>query len=99
MGCRVVERRETIEPFERFDAEAVLGRVPADAYTVFMAVPTIYVKLVPALEALSTADRAATVGGFTRMRLMVSGSAALPASLHERWTALTGQATPRAMTA
>ena len=25
------------------------------------------------------------------MRLMVSGSAALPASVHERWTALTSQ--------
>jgi malonyl-CoA/methylmalonyl-CoA synthetase len=25
------------------------------------------------------------------MRLMVSGSAALPASVHEQWTALTGQ--------
>ena len=25
------------------------------------------------------------------MRLMVSGSAALPASVHERWTELTGQ--------
>ena len=81
----------TIEPFARFDAATILDRVRADAYTVFMAVPTIYVKLIQALEALSPADRAPIVGGFARMRLMVSGSAALPASLHERWTALTGQ--------
>jgi malonyl-CoA/methylmalonyl-CoA synthetase len=81
----------TIEAFERFDLPAILNRVRADAYTVFMAVPTIYVKLIQALEAASAEDRAAIVGGFGRMRLMVSGSAALSASVHEQWTALTGQ--------
>ena len=81
-----------IEPFERFDAAAVLDRVRAGAYTVFMAVPTIYVKLIRALDAAAPTDRAAIVDGFARMRLMVSGSAALPASVHEQWTALTGQA-------
>ena len=81
----------TIEPFTRFDLPVILDRVRADAFTLFMAVPTIYVKLIEALEAASPADRAAIVGGFSRMRLMVSGSAALPASVHERWTALIGQ--------
>ncbi|GDY21940.1 long-chain-fatty-acid--CoA ligase [Verrucomicrobiota bacterium] len=80
-----------IEAFERFDLPAILGRVRADAYTLFMAVPTIYVKLIQALEAASPDDRTAVVGGFARLRLMVSGSAALPASVHEQWTALTGQ--------
>jgi malonyl-CoA/methylmalonyl-CoA synthetase len=81
----------TVEAFERFDLNAILGRVRDDAYTVFMAVPTIYVKLIQALEAASTEEREAIIGGFARMRLMVSGSAALPASVHEQWTALTGQ--------
>ncbi len=80
-----------IEAFERFDLPAIFDRVRADAYTLFMAVPTIYVKLIQALEAASPEERAAIVGGFARMRLMVSGSAALPASVHEQWTALTGQ--------
>ena len=80
-----------IEPFPRFDLSAILDRVRADAYTLFMAVPTIYVKLIQALEAASPEDRAAIVGGFAKMRLMVSGSAALPATVHEQWTALTGQ--------
>lgn len=80
-----------IEPFARFDMNAILDRVRADAYTLFMAVPTIYVKLIQALESDSESDRADIVGGFKRMRLMVSGSAALPASVHEQWTALTGQ--------
>jgi len=81
----------TIEPFAKFDQPAILDRVKADAYTLFMAVPTIYVKLIQALEAAAPAERAALVAAFGRMRLMVSGSAALPASVHEQWTALTGQ--------
>ncbi len=81
----------TIEPFTRFDPQAILDRARGDAWTLFMAVPTIYVKLIAALEAASPKDRAAIVDGFARMRLMVSGSAALPASVHEKWTALTGQ--------
>jgi malonyl-CoA/methylmalonyl-CoA synthetase len=80
-----------IEPFAKFDAATILDRVRADAYTLFMAVPTIYVKLVQALEGAAPADRVAFVAGFGKMRLMVSGSAALPASVHEQWTALTGQ--------
>ncbi len=81
----------SIEPFAKFDQPAILARVQADAYTLFMAVPTIYVKLIQALEVAAPAERAALVGGFRRLRLMVSGSAALPASVHEQWTALTGQ--------
>jgi malonyl-CoA/methylmalonyl-CoA synthetase len=81
----------SVEVFPRFDLAAILDRVRGDAYTLFMAVPTIYVKLIQALEAASEADREAIVAGFKRMRLMVSGSAALPASVHEQWTALTGQ--------
>jgi malonyl-CoA/methylmalonyl-CoA synthetase len=80
-----------IEPFARFDLPPILERVRARPYTLFMAVPTIYVKLIQALESAASEDRAAVVDGFARMRLMVSGSAALPASVHERWTALTGQ--------
>jgi malonyl-CoA/methylmalonyl-CoA synthetase len=80
-----------VEPFSRFELSAILDRVRAGAYTLFMAVPTIYVKLIQALEAASEADRMATVAGFQKMRLMVSGSAALPASVHQQWTALTGQ--------
>ena len=80
-----------IEPFSRLDLPVILERVRGDAYTLFMAVPTIYVKLIQALEAASPEDRATIVGGFARMRLMVSGSAALPASVHEKWTTLTGQ--------
>ena len=81
----------TIEPFSRFDLATILDRVKADAYSVFMAVPTIYVKLIQALDAAADDEREAITAAFGRMRLMISGSAALPASVHERWTELTGQ--------
>jgi len=90
LGCALWSGA-VIEPFARFDAAAVLARVRAGAYTLFMAVPTIYVKLIEALHAARADERAAAVAGFRRMRLMVSGSAALPASVHEEWFRLTGQ--------
>ena len=80
-----------IEAFPKFHVNSIFGRVAEDAFTVFMAVPTIYVKLIEALEALPEADREPILRGFGKMRLMISGSAALPASVHEKWTELTGQ--------
>jgi malonyl-CoA/methylmalonyl-CoA synthetase len=55
-----------------------------------MAVPTIYVKLIDAWERSSPADRKAMSDGCRRMRLMVSGSAALPVSTLERWREVSG---------
>lgn len=81
----------TVETLPRFEIELILSRVAARAFTVFMAVPTIYVKLIQALRSQTPDDRAETIAGFAAMRLMVSGSAALPASVHEQWTELTGQ--------
>jgi malonyl-CoA/methylmalonyl-CoA synthetase len=80
-----------IDGLGRFAIEEVFGRVAAGSYTLFMAVPTIYVKLIEAIHALPVPQREAVVAGFRGMRLMVSGSAALPASVHEQWEALTGQ--------
>lgn len=89
--CCAMWSGATIEPFSRFDGPAILERVRADAYTVFMAVPTIYVKLIESLTIATSEDRAAIVAGFRRLRLMVSGSAALPARVHEEWFQMTGQ--------
>ena len=80
-----------IEAFDGFRQDAVLQRVEDGAYTVFMAVPTIYVKIIEALDAMPEARRHALCAAFGRMRLMVSGSAALPATVHQRWEELTGQ--------
>jgi len=81
----------TVEPFAKFDLTPILDRVAAGAWSLFMAVPTIYVRLMQTLEAMSEDEREKVTAGFTGMRLMVSGSAALPASVHEAWESLTGQ--------
>lgn len=81
----------TVDVFESFDADGVLARVADGAYTVFMAVPTIYIGLIRLLEKSEPHRRRQITEGFAGMRLMISGSAALPASVHQLWTDLTGQ--------
>jgi malonyl-CoA/methylmalonyl-CoA synthetase len=80
-----------IEPFPWFEMNDILNRVAEKKYTLFMAVPTIYVKLIQALKALPETEGSPIITGFASMRLMVSGSAALPASVHKEWTELTSQ--------
>lgn len=79
-----------VEAFPRFDADLLLPKVAAGDYTVFMAVPTIYARLASLFDHNPSAY-APVMEGFSRMRLMVSGSAALPAALHRKWSDLTGQ--------
>jgi malonyl-CoA/methylmalonyl-CoA synthetase len=73
----------------QFDADAVWERLSSGEITVFTAVPTIYHLLVAAWEA-SPAKQAARSEGARTLRLMMSGSAALPVHLLERWRAITG---------
>ena len=80
-----------VEPFPRFDLPTILNKVIKGSYTLFMAVPTIYVKLIQCLKELNLEEQTQVVDGFKKMRLMVSGSAALPASVHHQWTELTNQ--------
>lgn len=81
-----------IEPFARFDADRICTRVAEGAYTLFMAVPTIYVKLLGWFADSANAGLVPAVkDGFRAMRLMVSGSAALPAKTHTDWSDATGQ--------
>jgi malonyl-CoA/methylmalonyl-CoA synthetase len=81
----------SVETFPRFDMKSILERVAARAYSLFMAVPTIYVKLIQSLDAMTDAERDEVVRAFSELRLMVSGSAALPASVHDKWFDLSGQ--------
>jgi malonyl-CoA/methylmalonyl-CoA synthetase len=60
---------------ERFDAADVAATLAAGEASLFFGVPTMYLRL------LEKAD----VPNFERVRLFVSGSAALPASIHERF--------------
>ncbi len=78
------------EMLPRFDANAIWDLIAAGRLTVFMAVPTIYVKLIAAWEASSPERRKQLTESAAKLRLMVSGSAALPVSTLERWKAITG---------
>ena len=62
----------------RFDAGAVLDLITAGKLTVFMAVPTIYVRLIAAWEAATPERRAEISAACKKLRLMVSGSAVPP---------------------
>jgi malonyl-CoA/methylmalonyl-CoA synthetase len=74
----------------KFDAERVWSRIAEGDLTLFMAVPTTYAKLIAAWEAAAPERRRAWSAGCAHMRLMVSGSAALPVQRLERWREISG---------
>jgi malonyl-CoA/methylmalonyl-CoA synthetase len=80
----------TCEMLPRFDAHTVWDRIAGGGLTLFMAVPTIYAKLIAAWEAASPDRRAELSQACSRLRLMVSGSAALPVSTLARWQEISG---------
>jgi malonyl-CoA/methylmalonyl-CoA synthetase len=80
----------TCEMLPRFDANAVWERIAGGSLTLFMAVPTIYVKLIAAWDAAPPERRAVLSQACAKLRLMVSGSAALPVSTLERWKEISG---------
>jgi malonyl-CoA/methylmalonyl-CoA synthetase len=80
----------TCEMLPRFDAAQTWQRIMAGRLTVFMAVPTIYQRLIAAWQRADLPERARMSAGCRRMRLMVSGSAALPVSVLEEWREISG---------
>jgi malonyl-CoA/methylmalonyl-CoA synthetase len=80
----------TCEIVPAFDAEIVWGRLASGEITVFTAVATIYHRLIASWEAASPAVQRARSEGARRLRLMMSGSAALPVQTFERWREITG---------
>lgn len=73
-----------------FDATATWNALASGDLSLFMAVPTIYRRLIAAWDAAPPATRKEWGEGSGRLRLMVSGSAALPVSTLERWRDITG---------
>lgn len=78
------------EMLPRFDAEAVWARIASGRLTLFMAVPTIYRRLIAAWEAAPPERRHAWSAGCRSMRVMISGSAALPVATLEAWRRISG---------
>jgi malonyl-CoA/methylmalonyl-CoA synthetase len=74
----------------RFDAGATWERIGSGELTVFMAVPTIYMRLIGFYDAADERRREAMSAAARKLRLMVSGSAALPVEVLQRWREITG---------
>ncbi|PCH61739.1 MAG: long-chain fatty acid--CoA ligase [SAR86 cluster bacterium] len=81
----------TVHLFAKFDIPKIMAQVVNGTYNVFMAVPTIYVKLLQYFETIDASEVDKIAAGFKAMRLNISGSAACPVKLFKQWQALTGQ--------
>ena len=80
----------TCEILPAFDPEVVWDRLASGEITVFTAVPTIYHRLIASWESAPSGVQEARSSGARRVRLMMSGSAALPVQTLERWRAISG---------
>ena len=78
------------EVLPRFDPMEVWRKFVELDLTLFMAVPTIYLKLIAAWEAANRQERKLMREACQKFRLMVSGSAALPVSVLAKWKSITG---------
>jgi malonyl-CoA/methylmalonyl-CoA synthetase len=73
-----------------FDAAALFTIFKKGAINLFMAVPTIYFKLITFYESLPVDEQNELTASMQKFRLMVSGSAALPVTVMERWKKISG---------
>ncbi|KAJ8755918.1 hypothetical protein K2173_024463 [Erythroxylum novogranatense] len=61
-----------------------------DAITVFTGVPTMYSRLIQGYEAMNSELQAASAAAARKLRLMMSGSSALPLPVMQQWETITG---------
>jgi malonyl-CoA/methylmalonyl-CoA synthetase len=78
------------EILPKFDPATVWERLAGGQLTLFMAVPTIYARLIQYWEAAPAAEQQRLSAGCAKLRLMVSGSAALPISRLKEWRRISG---------
>jgi len=88
--CSALWAGARCEILPRFDAEPVWARLASGEITVFTAVPTMYHKLIESWDAAPRGLRRARSEGCRHVRLMMSGSAALPLSVLDRWRLISG---------
>ena len=74
-----------------FSAAGVFDAFRRGSINMFMAVPTIYFKLIAHWESLPATEQEALTDVMRSFRLMVSGSAALPVTVMEKWERVSGQ--------
>jgi malonyl-CoA/methylmalonyl-CoA synthetase len=75
----------------KFNAQQVWQTFQGGALTLFMAVPTIYYKLIRHWKNANEEEKKKMSASCASFRLMVSGSAALPIPVLNEWKDITGQ--------
>lgn len=82
----------TVEMHAKFDAKTVWDRWTERGSTMFMAVPTVYSRLIDYFDSSirGTESETAAREGANALRLVVSGSAALPVSTKRKFEEITG---------
>lgn len=80
----------TCEMLPEFNPERVWDRLLEGGPTLFMAVPTIYARMATTWEAAPGPRQKALSNACGSVRLMVSGSAALPLPVLEHWHRISG---------
>lgn len=88
--CCALWSGATLEMLPKFDSEVTWDRISSGGLTVFSAVPTIYHRLIRSWEAAGPDLQQARSRGCRTLRLMMSGSAALPRTTLERWREISG---------
>lgn len=79
-----------VEFIRSFDAAKVFELFLKGGINLYMAVPTIYYKLIAYWEDLDEIEQGKISRALASFRLMVSGSAALPISVLEKWRSISG---------
>ena len=74
----------------KFNPKAIFDIFSKGEVNVFMAVPTIYFKLISYFNELPETEQKLISQQLAKFRLMVSGSAALPVSVLEEWREISG---------
>jgi malonyl-CoA/methylmalonyl-CoA synthetase len=89
VGCSL-KAGATCEFLAEFSPEKIIALFLKGEINVFMAVPTIYHKLIAYWETLNAEEQQKLKTCMEKFRLMVCGSAALPASIMEKWKVISG---------
>ena len=90
MLCCALYSGACCEFLPKFDPGEVYDAFLKGSVNVFMAVPTIYFKLIAYYRDLKEEQQTAIWEALKGFRLMVSGSAALPVSVLEEWREISG---------
>ena len=88
--CCSMAAGATCEFVNSFSAPAIFSMFMEGKINVFMAVPTIYYKLITHWESLLPDEQSSIYTALQKFRLMVCGSAALPISVMQKWETISG---------